>query len=262
VLLAELTIRHSRRYLPTRRVAVESAYVPTSGPAHGVALLAGLVAEFRDGLDDEQADLFLRLLDVARDGLRVPSIALRHRLQTDTHGLDRSRHRLVGEQGRVVLELDVHGAPMPQLLGGVMAAAVLPPTPRSIALRGVRAAFEGRLGLAADIAVRRLTHGVPGLRPPPPGVHYRAGAPRRENEWVGIPSERRWAMEVLGMHAHADVTRAEVNRRYRRLLRTAHPDHGGSRHGAAERIAELAEARQLLLDHLSGAASGGSQGRK
>ena len=41
MLLAELIVRHTRRHMPTRRVALESAYLPTSGPAHGVALLAG-----------------------------------------------------------------------------------------------------------------------------------------------------------------------------------------------------------------------------
>jgi curved DNA-binding protein CbpA len=54
-------------------------------------------------------------------------------------------------------------------------------------------------------------------------------------------------MEVLGMRATTVVTRGEVNRRYRRLLRDAHPDHGGAGDAAAERIAELAEARSLLL---------------
>jgi hypothetical protein len=262
VLLAELSIRHTRRHMPTRRIALEASYLPMTGAAHGVGLIAGLIGEHRAFLDDEQAELYLRLVDVARDGLRIPSIALRHRLQTDTHGLDRSRHRLFGESGRLVLELDVHGAPVPQLLGVVMAAAALPQTPRSIALRAVRDSFEGRLGVASDISVRRLVHGVPGLRPPPAGVSYRVGAPERENEWAGVPSERRWAMEVLGLRARLEVTRSEVNRRYRRLLRDAHPDHGGIREHAAERIAELSEARQLLLDHLERAASAAAGTRR
>ena len=33
----------------------------------------------------------------------VPRISLRYRLQTDVHGLDRSRHRIVSEGGRLVL---------------------------------------------------------------------------------------------------------------------------------------------------------------
>ena len=43
------------------------------------------------------------------------------------------------------------------------------------------------------------------------------------------------------------IERDDVQRRFRRLVRLAHPDHGGESAGAAERIAELAEARELLL---------------
>ena len=65
-------------------------------------------------LDEEQFDALHRLVDVARRGLTVPRIALRYRLQRDTHGLDRSRHRITSaavERGslRPVLELDLHG---------------------------------------------------------------------------------------------------------------------------------------------------------
>ena len=47
------------------------------------------------------------------------------------------------------------------------------------------------------------------------------------------------------------LDRVDVQKRFRRLLRTAHPDHGGASAGAAERIAELTEARELLLDNLA-----------
>ena len=40
--------------------------------------------------------------DDARGGLSIPRIALRHRLQNDVHGLDRSRHRMIGEDGKLV----------------------------------------------------------------------------------------------------------------------------------------------------------------
>ena len=48
----------------------------------------------RAELDEEQVDALDRLVSVARRGLTVPRIALRYRLQRDTHGLDRSRHRI------------------------------------------------------------------------------------------------------------------------------------------------------------------------
>ena len=39
----------------------------------------------------------------------------------------------------------------------------------------------------------------------------------------------------------------EIQRRFRTLLRDAHPDHGGESTDAAQRIADLAEARDILL---------------
>jgi hypothetical protein len=37
------------------------------------------------------------------------------------------------------------------------------------------------------------------------------------------------------------------------VLRDAHPDHGAAAKGAAERIAELSEARTLLIEFASAA---------
>ena len=54
-------------------------------------------------------------------------------------------------------------------------------------------------------------------------------------------------MEVLGLRAGMPVERADVQARFRRLARLAHPDHGAAVAGAAERLAELSEARLLLL---------------
>jgi hypothetical protein len=38
-----------------------------------------------------------------------------------------------------------------------------------------------------------------------------------------------------------------VQRRFRAALRDAHPDHGGVVDDAAQRIADLSEARRILL---------------
>ena len=46
----------------------------------------------------------------------------------------------------------------------------------------------------------------------------------------------------------AEVPRRHaVQRQFRDLLRVAHPDHGGSSDAAAQRIADLTEARRILL---------------
>jgi len=258
VILAELTVRHTRRHMPTRRVALGHSYLPTHGPGHGPALLAAVVAEHVAELDEEQLDVLPRLLRDAELGLAVPRIALWYRMQTDLHGLDRSRHRLADEGGRLVVELDVHGAPTPQVLGAVLAAAAMGDTARRRALRAVHAAVAQPGVIPEPFFVRRLVHGVLGERPPlaaagPLGPHQSLDA-----AWVGVSSETRWAMETLGLRAGARVERGDVQRRFRRLLRLAHPDHGGAHDGAAERIAELTEAREMLL--ATGIAAGGSTG--
>ena len=235
--------------MPTRRVALGDAYLPTSGPAYGAVLLGAVVAEHLPDLDDEQAELLPRLVFDGRDGLTVPRIALRYRLQTDTHGLDRSRHRIVSDTGRLVLELDRHSRPDPQVIGAVMAAAALPPAARSIAFHSIDQAIKRPGELPVGLEVRRLLLGIPGAGPPPPGTAYIGGDSTAE--WAGIPADRRWAMEVLGLRADVELDRTDIQARFRRLVRLAHPDHGAEGRGAAERLSELAEARTVLLDVLA-----------
>ena len=260
MILAELNIRHTRRHMPTRRVALDASYLPMSGSAYGAALLAAVVAENIEGLDDEQVELLPRFMKSALDGFSVPRIGLRYRLQTDVHGLDLSRHRLLEDAGVLVAELDVHAAPAPQVIGSIMAAAAMGPTTRRKALRAIDAAIAQPGVIPEPFLVRRLLHGVPSERPPmaasgPVGPINGVILPDAA-KWAGVPSERRWAMEVLGLGADMKVDRTDIQKRFRRLLRTAHPDHGGESVGAAERIAELTEARELLLEGLAPKSSG------
>ena len=255
MILAELNIRHTRRHMPTRRVALDASYLPMNGSAYGAALLSAVVAENIEGLDDEQVELLPKFMKTALDGFSVPRIGLRYRLQTDVHGLDLSRHRLLEEAGVLVVELDVHGARSPQVIGAIMAAAAMGPTTRRKALRAIEAAVAQPGVIPEPFLVRRLAHGVPSERPPlaasgPVGPINGVILPDAAR-WAGVPSERRWAMEVLGLGAEMKVDRTDIQKRFRRLLRTAHPDHGGESAGAAERIAELTEARELLLEGLA-----------
>jgi hypothetical protein len=247
MLLAELNVRHTRRHMPTRRVALDGMYLPMGGRGYGSMLLAAVVAEHLDELDEEQRELLPSLLHDARSGLGVPRLALRYRLQTDTHGLDRSRHRIIVDEelpgGPVVIELDRHGRAAPQLIGAVMAAAALPVGARDTAIGAIDAMVRNPR-LPDDVAIRRLLEGVPGLQPYAPGT---PPGPNGDDPWRGVPAERRWAMEVLGLRAGVEVERADVQARFRRLARLAHPDHGAATVGAAERLAELSEARLLLL---------------
>ena len=250
MILAELVVRHTRKHMPTRRVALGELYLPMTGPAHGCGLLAAVVAENVGSLDDEQLDELPRLLhDIGRHGVSVPRIALRHRLQTDVHGLDRSRHRLLEEDGRLIVELDVHGAPGPQVVGAIMAAGAMGSSVRSRAVRAVQAAIAQPGVIPEPFVVRRLLEGIPIMRPPTAGMGPIADAYSEieTGSWVGVPAERRWAMEVLGLRSDMGLDRTDIQQRFRRLLRLAHPDQGGASDGAAERIAELREARNLLV---------------
>lgn len=253
MLLAELNIRHTRRHMPTRRVALGDRVLPTGHPGYGPMLLACIAATTAGGLDEEQMEAFGPFLRDARRGLAVPRRALRFRLQTDTEGLALSRHRLLGEGGGLMAELDVHGQyPVPQLIGAVMAASAMAPYPRELSFRAIEEAVERPGVLPEGIGIRYTTevHARPRHVPPGPG-RFRA-----TDLWWGVPAERRWAMEVLGFGPDMSPARDEVLRRFRRLVRLAHPDHGGAPRGAAERIVELGEARRVLLDgHLSPARS-------
>jgi hypothetical protein len=249
VLLAELNIRHTRRHMPTRRVALGDRVLPTAHPGYGPMLLAGIAAASVDALDDEQAEALPAFLQDARSGLSIPRRALRFRLQTDVEGLALSRHRLLGEDGRIVLELDVHAQyPVPQLVGAVMAASALPSYPRGLCFRAIEEALRRPGWYPPDIEVREVTVArVRPLRAPGAGPHRDLGDLAAAAAWEGVPAERRWAMEVLGFDPQASLGRDEVLRRFRRMVRLAHPDHGAASTGAAERIVELGEARRVLL---------------
>jgi hypothetical protein len=61
-----------------------------------------------------------------------------------------------------------------------------------------------------------------------------------------------WALGVLDLRGADRVmttvpSRKDVQRAFRDQLRSAHPDHGASGDGAAQRISELTEARRILL---------------
>jgi hypothetical protein len=266
MLLAELTVNHTRRHMATRRVMVADAYLPTSGRASGVLLATSIVAEFYPLLAEEQQAALPAFIAEARDGLEVPSIALRYRLQHDAHGLDHSRHRLLEiasdedlDDGvtRRVLELDVHAAPDPQIIGLIMAVSAMGMTTRTVLLDAILGAIEhprSRKYRRPPDHVGRLIVDAPRReRPPSPGRRATDtdgdgnDADGRFLRWANVPSEQRWAMTVLGMDRGVELARTEVQRQFRSLLRAAHPDQGGSDDDAAARIAELSEARDVLL---------------
>lgn len=256
---AELDIRHTRKHMPTRRVALAGMHLPTAGSADGLVLVDAVLRTFLPRIDPEQRSTLNRVISQARAGeLQIPGISLRYRLQIDQHGLDRSLHRIVEEvvpgfeqlpEGQRpvqrVIELDTHGPADPQVLGVVLAANAMPPMARQamfvVIERALRALHQPPLGYH----LRFLEDGVARDAPPIAG---RGGAVYDDGaRWANVAPEERWAMEVLGLRPEMRIERSDVQQRFRRLLRMAHPDQGAEDAGAAERIAELTEAREILL---------------
>jgi len=240
VLLAEFEVRHSRAIAPTRRVALGELWLPTEpAPGFGGLLLAGIVAAGVSCLEDELRDGVDKLLWDLEHGRHVSQPRLRHRFQTDVHGLDRSRHRLVGEgeppaspngggAAAVRLELDGHGAVLPQVLAALYAAQRLAAATRPAVYRLLRRATRWE-GDAGERLIRYLSSDEAVFRP-----------------WAA-PGDERWALDVLRFSSGSEPSRSEILARFRLLVREVHPDHGALSEGAGKRMHELTEARRILL---------------
>jgi len=226
VLLAELEVRHSRPIAPTRRLALGQLYLPTDpAPGFGGLLLAGLVGGFAPQLDDEFRDRLDVLLDDVERSRRIVQPRLRYRFQSDTVGLDHSRHKLVGDGEKLTLEIDDHANGLPQILGAVYAAGQLTRAARPGVFRLMRRATRWQ-GAVDDGLIGFLT----------------GESPRSAGE-----ADEGWALAVLGFSPGNEPSRSEINRRFRDLIRDAHPDHGGAVEDAGKRILDLTEAKRTLL---------------
>ena len=244
MVVAELEVYHSRPIAPTRRVALGKTTLPADPPpGFGGILLGGIVANHIGDIDPDLVPDLMRLTIELEEGRRIPQPRLRHRFQVDKVGLQRSRHRLVGEGEALHFEFDdAHGLPAQQVLAAVYAAGQLDPAVRRAVMGAVRRAVRW-VGGAGDELISVLA-GV--------GV----GRPLSTH---ALEDPRSWAIDVLGLgrrpsprvggdgEGDGGAERAAVQRRFREQVRAAHPDHGGDAEAAAQRIAELSEARRILL---------------
>jgi hypothetical protein len=230
--LAELEVFHSRPIAPTRRLALGERELPVSpAPGFGGILLGGVVAAYIPLLDPELFDELDRLTRQLEHGQRIPQPRLRHRLQVDRVGLQRSVHRLQGHGEALAFEIDDKGAPAHHVLAAVYAAGELPQGARHRVMEAIRKAM--RWTGAIDVSL--IAH-LTGL------ADHHSWSPQAHRDPVG------WALTVLDLHTAArSPERSTILRRFRDLVRAAHPDHGGDRHVAADRLAELSEARRILL---------------
>jgi hypothetical protein len=232
VILAELEVFHSRPIAPTRRVALGRRDLPvTPGPGFGGILLAGIVAAYIPALDPDLFDDLDRLSRQLEAGYSIAQPRLRHRLQTDRVGLQHSVHRLRGDGEELAFEISDKGSAAQHILAAVYAAGGLAPGPRAIVMEAIRKGM-------------RWTGTIDGTL-----VAYLSGL-TRHHEWSAeaYRDPVAWALGVLDLRdGNIRPGRRAVQRRFRDLVRAAHPDHGGDRGEAADRLAELSEARRILL---------------
>jgi hypothetical protein len=234
VILAELEVFHSRPIAPTRRVALGRADLPVSpAPGFGGILLAGIVAAHIPELDPDLFDDLHRLTLQLQEGHRIPQPRLRHRFQQDRIGLTRSVHRLVGDGEDLDVELADKGAAAQHILAAVYAAGQLPLGSRGRVMDAIRKGMRWAGPLDRTF------------------VSHLAGLDRgRDWSTAAYQDPVQWAISVLGIHlpdGQSLPTRDDVQHQFRDLLRVAHPDHGGDSDDAAKRIADLTEARRILL---------------
>jgi len=231
VLLAELEIWHSRPVAPTRRVAVGRSLLPTDpAPGAGALLLGGIVAAHVDDLDPDLLPELGQLIADLEDARRIAQPRLRHRFQADRHGLAKSTHRLLARGDGVEFDLATDtGTPAVHLLGAVYAAGAITSADRASVMEVIRRALAWRGPLGPAL------------------VAHLSGASGARAWSMGLADPVGWALGVLGFASHDRPERPILQKRFRSLLREAHPDHGGEAAEAATRIAELTEARRILL---------------
>lgn len=240
MLLAELEVCHSRPIAPTRRVALGRTFLPCDPePGFGGLLLGGVVARFAQDMDPDDISELLTLLFDLDAGCRIPQPRLRHRFQSDRVGLTRSSHRLYrvdDSEGELRLSFSADkGAPSQHVLGAVYAAGALPTDLRT----GVFTTIRRALGWRGEISSGFLEYLAAGVS---------SSFMRSAVHDPAMSDNVCWAMRVLGLSAVAErPDRSQIQQGYRDALLTVHPDHGGEVDRAAERIADIAEARRILL---------------
>lgn len=236
MLLAELEAFYSRPIAPTRRLALGDRLLPCDpAPGFGGILLGAIVARFSPELDDDLLIGMMQLAGELEAGRRIPQPRLRHRFQQDRIGLRSGVHRLLGSGEELEFSFDAEvGTPAQHVLCALYAANEVPLSVRATVMATVR---KG-IGWHGDIDTRLVEH-----------LSGRGGAGRAGYSVSSIGDPVQWALEMLDLRESAEVlpSKQTIIRAFRDGLRVAHPDSGGESEDAAHRIAELTEARRILL---------------
>ncbi|TSA53876.1 MAG: hypothetical protein D4R44_02650 [Actinobacteria bacterium] len=231
--LAEVEFWHSRPITPTRRLALGHLLLPVDpAPGLGGILLGAIITQYITEIDPDMVPDVHRLINQVERGERVVQPRLRHRYQTDRHGLGRSVHRLIGSDNEVQFEFSESGAALQQVLGAVYVLERLEESVRKkiapVLLRAMT--WRGPLGQTF--------------------VAYLAGSGSSSLSFAlsALTDPRAWALEILGFPAGTiKPTKKEIQARFRDSLRDVHPDYGGDEVSAGRSIIDLGEARRVLL---------------
>jgi hypothetical protein len=235
MILASLEVWHSRPIAPTRRVALGDSVLPTDpAPGLGGLLLGAVLARFADDLDSDLRSEMATLMAEVEGGRKIGQPRMRHRLQADRVGLSRSRHRLVDGEDGLRFELEtVKGIPAQSALAAVYACGDVRLEDRVVVMDVLRRGLEWN----GPIGPGLIDH----LVGPQVAMRLRSGA------FATASNPLIWALGILELDSEDEIAPKQVQKSYRRLIRNAHPDHGAGKDGAADRIAELARAREILL---------------
>lgn len=252
MLLAELESHLSRPVAPTRRVALGRLTLPVDpAPGFGGILLGGVAARFGPDLTEDFHDEVLQLTHELEHGRRIAQPRLRHRLQVDRVGLQACRHRLVGRGEQLSFQFDTdRGTPAQHVLCAVYAAGTVPAPLRRSVMDTVRRGFAWRGevddSLIGHLAGRRKVTGTGPLLDPVAWALQLLDLAGPAGRSLGDASQG-GARPGDACQGGPGPSRSDVKRAFREQLRAAHPDHGAEDLGAAQRIAELSEARRILL---------------
>ncbi len=234
MILAELEIYHSRPIAPTRRISLGMRNLPTDpAPGAGGLLLAAIVARTAPNVEAELREALVTLIDDLDRGSRIPQPRVRHRFQVDRVGLFKSAHRLVADGDQLEFEFsDEYGRPVQQALGAIYAAGSLPVDARSVVFDSIRSALVWGRPVDSVFIAAVMGGGMASI-----------------DDLRSWNDPLAWALEIFDLEGSAEdaPSKRAIQKRFRTLLRDAHPDHGGVTDAAAGRIAELTEARRILL---------------
>jgi len=251
MLLAEVETFLSVPIAPTRRVALGDLVLPTDpAPGFGGILLGGIVARFAPDLSEDFHDEMLHLIYELEHGGRIAQPRLRHRLQKDRVGLQQCTHRLTGHGEQLDFEFQPdRGTAAQHVLCAVYAAGTVDTSVLSTVMDTVRKGFRwhGEVGprLIGHLAGQSGATTVGALADPVSWALQQLDL--RIGVGSGIGGGNGGGGNGGGGGVGAVPSRRDIQRAFRDQLRAAHPDHGAADVGAADRIAELSEARRILL---------------